>query len=338
MANGRDAVKGRSGARRLGRGLTSLISAPVELRARREPAPDEPQTTTAEPAILDDADDHPTDPTVGLLQLATAAIRPNPRQPRQQFDESALESLASSIKSAGLMQPVVVRARADGGGYELIAGERRWRAAQRAGLELIPAVVHDADDRQATVWSLVENVQREDLNPMERASAFRRLLDEFEMTQQEVAEHVGLDRSNVANHLRLLDLEDSLQDVVRAGMLSFGHARALLAVTSTTVRSQLAARAVREGWSVRTIEQEIRRQTSSTGGPSSTRKSGKTVPGASANDANLADLERRLGAHLGTKVTIQTGAKKGAGRLLVEFYSLDQFDGLLERLGLDRAS
>jgi ParB family chromosome partitioning protein len=192
----------------------------------------------------------------------------------------------------------------------------------------MPAIVRQADDRQVAEWSLIENLQREDLNPIERAYAFRRLSDEFGMTHQEVGQVVGLDRSSVTNHLRLLDLDDQIQDVVRLGLLSLGHARTLLSLRDPDLRRRVALKAAREGWSVRATEREVNRL--------SKREEGESDgPTRSINTrrAHLADIERRLSEHLGTKVAIRPGKKKGSGSLVVSFYDGAQFEGLMERFG-----
>jgi ParB family chromosome partitioning protein len=255
--------------------------------------------------------------------LSLDSVRPNPKQPRRDFDPEALERLAQSIRSAGLMQPIVVRPQ-DDGGFILVAGERRWRAAQLIGLGELPAIVRDLDDRTAAQLALVENLQREDLNPIERAEAFRRLIDDFGLTHQDIAEHVGLDRSSVSNHLRLLELDQDTMDALRTGRLSMGHGRALLALANLTERAALGRQADRQGWSVRELERRIRGRTRSTGPSSPSREDPRR--------AHMKDLERRLGEHLGTKVTLSAGRKKGSGTLTIAFYSLDEFEGLMERL------
>jgi ParB family chromosome partitioning protein len=309
--------------RRLGRGLGSLISAPTNVEGAPGDAPAATTTATATATATKPADS-------GATGLPLASIQPNPHQPRKDFDEQALDALASSIRAAGVMQPVVVRPRADGT-YELVAGERRWRAAQRAGLETIPAIVREADDRQAAEWSLIENLQREDLNPIERAMAFRSLIDEFGLKHQQVGEIVGMDRSSVTNHLRVLELDDQIQDVVRLGLLGLGHARALLALPEPADRRRLALKAAREGWSVRATEREVGRLAKRGG---STPSAPEEAPvSLSPRRAHLADMERRLGEHLGTKVHIRPGKKKGSGSVLIDFYDAKQFEGLMDRMG-----
>jgi ParB family transcriptional regulator, chromosome partitioning protein len=321
----------QTGRRRLGRGLSSLLSAPVKVDlpdTSRNPR----QTATGEDASVGTSVRAGARTGSGeLLMIAVDAVAPNEYQPRRHFDESALEALAASIREAGMMQPVVVRPRkvdADGDAlYELIAGERRWRAAQKVGLAHIPAVVRDVDHKTAAQWALIENIQREDLNAIERAQAFRRLAEEFALTHQEIAERVGLDRTSVTNHLRLLELSPEILDAIAAGGLGMGHGRALLAITNLRRRSELALTAAREGWSVRELERGARAEARPAGAPAG--------PGNRALPPHIEDLQRRLGEHLGSKVQIQPGPKKGAGKITVEFYSLDEFEGILSRLGFD---
>lgn len=264
----------------------------------------------------------------GLVQIAVDQLRPNTRQPRQDFDEAGLAALAESIRSAGLMQPIVARPLRDGS-FEIVAGERRWRAARRIGLMTIPTVLRHVDDQTAAEWALIENIQREDLNPMERATALRRLADEFGLTHQQLGDRVGLDRATVTNLLRLSELDPFTSDAVRRGKLSQGHAKALLAISRVDHRQTLAAAAISGDWSVRELERRVQ-QTNRQIDPVT-----KVSPGATAvrNSAHLEDLERRLSEHLGSRVTIQLGRKKGSGRLSVDFFSLDQFDGILAKLG-----
>ena len=305
MAARKDASKTPPQRRRLGRGLSSLMSVPVTA-----PAETAPQVNAT-------AD--------GVRLIRIDEIRPDPRQPRQEINDAGLETLAASIRTAGLMQPIVVRPEPKrGAGFQIVVGERRWRAARMVGLDQVPALVREIDDQTAAEWGLIENIQREDLNPLERADAFRRLTDEYGLTHQEVAERVGLNRTTVTNLLHLLDLDDFTREAVRAGRLSLGHAKALLSVTDVTRRRHLAELTIREDWSVRRLEGQV----TSLSGP---RRKLPSTPAAAP--AHRHDLERQLSDHLGTKVRIHPGKKKGTGRLAIEFYTLDQFDGLMERLG-----
>lgn len=264
-----------------------------------------------------------------LCDLPVAQIRPNRRQPRTDFDEASIKTLAASIERAGLMQPIMVRPAP--WGYELVAGERRWRASKLLGLPTIPAFVRSVNDQTAAELALIENVQREDLNPMDRALALKRLAVDFSMTHNEIADRVGLDRASVSNLLRLSELDPESAKFVRQGILSQSHGKALLAVTDLQRRLDLARRASREEWSVRELERRV--QQANAVKPVLTRSSESTE--SAPRSANVADLEQRLSTHLGTPVTIQLGRKKGSGRLIIEFFSLDQFDGLMQRVGFD---
>lgn len=342
-----DSVPGKGPVRKLGRGLSALLGNPVQIQATGVAGvPRSPVAPVAVPAVVpvavttvtEPVDERTADPASeagggsegGLRSIPVEHIVPNRRQPRTDFDDTALAALAASIKTAGLMQPVMVRPH--GSGFELVAGERRWRAAKLIGLAVIPAVVRELDDQSAAELAIIENVQREDLNPMERAVALRRLADDYGLTHQQIADKVGLDRASVSNLLRLSDLDRPTAELVRAGKLSQGHAKALLAVTDTAARAQLATRVVAEEWSVRELERRI--QLVQKGGASLRSPSeSMTNPEVTARDANVADLERQLAEHLGTRVNIQLGRKKGSGRLTIDFYNLDQFDGLMQKIG-----
>jgi ParB family chromosome partitioning protein len=262
------------------------------------------------------------------------------------FDEKALDRLAESIKRSGMMQPVVLRsARPAGGGsgggvkYELVAGERRWRAAKLAGLARVPALVRELSDEEAAEWGLVENVQREDLNPMERAWAFRALIEQFSLTHAQIAERVGVDRSTVANTVRLTELEPLIQEMVTEGTLKEGHGRALLALAGGAKRVEMAKKAAAEGWSVRQVERAVAAAALEAmhQGISSAKRMAEAAAELTAglSPAKLArlDLERQLSEHLGTKVTITTDRGGEKGKLTLEFYGLDHFDGLLAKFG-----
>ncbi len=325
MSTRKDASRLATARRRLGRGLDSLLSAPAPVAPPRDPQT--PPPAGRDPATVGPPPDPGGDGTPAVAMVATDQIHANPRQPRQRFDEDALQSLAASIKVAGVMQPIVLRPD-PAGGYQLVVGERRWRASQRVGLSHLPAVIRHMDDRTATEWALIENIQREDLNPIERAQGLRQLTDEYGLTHQQVADHVGLDRSSVSNLLRLHELDEFTRDAVRAGRLGLGHAKALLAIANIDVRRRLAERAIRESWSVRRLEQGAgaQRSAQSSGG-------GMTAS-AGAAQAQVEVMQRRLSEHLGTKVLIRPGRTKGSGKVMIEFYTLDQFDGLMQRLGL----
>lgn len=268
-----------------------------------------------------------------VMELDISFIARNARQPREKFDERAIQALAESIRQHGLLQPVIVREmRAPIGRktHELIAGERRLRAFQSLGKSTIPSIVRDADEAQSAVFALIENVQREDLNPLERAKALQRLITEFSWTQQQAAEKVGLDRASVSNLLRLNDLDPFSAGCVREGRLTQGHAKALLAIDNIQARRAIAEKALHDEWSVRQIEREVQRVKSASGlaaqvAPTTVRRGSATV----------GDLEKRLGLHLGSKVKIKKGRKAGTGTMSIQFFTLDQFDGILHKLGFD---
>jgi ParB family chromosome partitioning protein len=248
-------------------------------------------------------------------------VHPSDENPRQVFDAARLKELADSIRAQGVAQPLLVRNRQGGdGGYTLIAGERRWRAAQLAGLRSVPVVVKDVSPQQAFELAIVENLQREDLNPIEEAEAFDRLIAEYHYTQEQMAERVGKDRTTVANSLRLLKLPAPTRARVAAGELSMGHARALLGLEDAAAIERAAARVVGKQLSVRQTEELVRREKS----PSKPKL--KPAPSASVRD-----LEQKLERSLGTRVRLAQKSNQ-SGTIEIEYASLDQLDGLLERL------
>jgi ParB family transcriptional regulator, chromosome partitioning protein len=246
-----------------------------------------------------------------------------PDQPRQSFDEERLTELAASIREQGVIQPLIVR-QGEGGGYVIVAGERRWRAAQRAGLRQIPVIVKEATPAQAFELALVENLQRDDLNPIEEAEAYRRLTEEFGYTQEQLAQRVGKERSSVTNALRLLRLPEPVRLLCASGQLGMGHARALLGCDSEPAILRLARAVVARGLSVRQTEEAVRRQ----------RGDGKRKPHAGkgpAASASVRDLETRLRRALGARVKVVQRTAQ-AGHLQIDYASLDELDRLLERL------
>ncbi|WP_018139739.1 MULTISPECIES: ParB/RepB/Spo0J family partition protein [unclassified Thioalkalivibrio] len=253
-----------------------------------------------------------------LAQLPIEQIRRGQYQPRVHMSEPALAELAESIRAQGIVQPVVVR-RVEGG-FELIAGERRWRAAQIAGLESVPAVVRDIPDQAAAAMSLIENIQREDLNPLEEAQAIRRLIDEFEMTHQAAADAVGRSRTSVTNLLRLLELHDVVKEHVNEGRLEMGHARSLLALPLDD-QPGVAATVVKRDMTVRATEQLVKKVLSAQPEP---RKEAGPSP-------EVRQLESRLSDRLGAPVQVRYN-RQGKGRLVIEYNSLDELDGILEHI------
>ena len=275
----------------------------------------------------------PAIPGTAVVEMNISFIARNSRQPREKFDDRAIQSLAESIRQHGLLQPVVIRKlRIPHGGktHELIAGERRLRAFESLGRTAIPSITRDADEAQSAVFALIENVQREDLNPLERSKALQRLITEFSWTQQQAAEKVGLDRATVANLLRLNDLDPFSAGCVREGRLSQGHAKALLAIDNLQARRSIAEKALHDEWSVRQIEREVQRVKTASGLTSTPA----SLP-PRRGSAQVGDLEKRVGLHIGSKVKIKKGRKAGTGTLTIQFFTLDQFDGILQKMGFD---
>lgn len=256
----------------------------------------------------------------GLVELDIDRIQRGKYQPRQNFDQESLQELADSIRSQGIVQPVVVRPEGDH--FELVAGERRWRAAQLAGLQKIPAVIRELDGRSAAAIALIENIQREDLNPLEEAHAFLRLIEEFDLTHQQVADSVGRSRAAVSNLLRLLDLADPVKQQVNKGLLNMGHARALLALIRHD-QIEVARLVVNRGLSVRETELLVKKTLAA--------QTGAGKPKPAAVDPDIQRLENSLSEKLGAAVKIKPG-KKGSGQLVIHFHSSAELDGILEHL------
>jgi ParB family chromosome partitioning protein len=263
-----------------------------------------------------------------LRELPIAHLQPNPNQPRHHFDEETLASLTASVREVGVLQPVLVRPLGDGEGdnarYELVAGERRWRAAKRAGLQTIPAIVRTVDDTRSVIQAVIENVHRADLNPLEEAAAYQQLIEDFQLTHDDVASRVGRSRAAVTNTLRLFQLPPSIQKLVATGELSAGHARALLGTPDRAYQEALARRAVTEGLSVRAVEEAVRDRQTLTGGEeggSADVAAGRT---RRLRPPGLLELEELLSEHLSTRVRVEMGAKKG--RVAIEFATLEDLE------------
>ena len=303
-----EAVKGGAKKRGLGRGLEALLG---------------PKAAAEAPPLQ-------AMPGDTLRTLPVDAMVPGKYQPRRTMDDARLEELASSIRAQGVIQPIVVREHigADGKGgrtYEIIAGERRWRASQRAGLAEVPVVVRVVDDRTVVAMALIENIQREDLNPLEEAQALQRLIDEFDLTHAAAAEAVGRSRAAVSNLLRLLELPAEIRALVQGGQIEMGHARALLPLAAPMAIS-LAKQAADEGWSVRQVEHRVQ-QLASGKVATPPKKASKAKP----QQADIASLERELSDTLGSKVSVLNG-RGNKGKLVIHYASLDALDGVLERL------
>lgn len=256
------------------------------------------------------------------LELDIDLIIPNPEQPRTRFADEALEELTQSIRSNGVVQPIVVRA--NGGGYQIVAGERRWRAAQRAGLRKMPAVVREITDDKLLELALIENIQRQELNPIEEGLAYRKLIDTLGLTQETVAERVGKARTVIATLMRLLRLPDDIQKKVQEGQLSAGHGRALLTVEDPKRQSDLAQSAIDNGWSVRELERAAKR-------PLATINIG-TKASRGSNDPNVKAAETKLMRSLSTNVKILPSKKGTGGTIQIEYYGTDDLDRIYQLL------
>ncbi len=298
----------------LGKGLSALIpdSYVSELKSKSQT-----ETTTAGPLSKQSA----------FQLLPIKAIRPNHDQPRKEFVQKAIEELAASIKEKGVLQPVVVSKTGENQ-YELICGERRFRASQLCGLTEIPAIIKDIASNDFLEWALIENIQREDLNPLEEAEAYRRLAEERMLSQDEISKRVGKDRSTVANMIRLLRLPEEVQSYMGDGRLSTGHARALLGLMTPEHQRQMARRIVSENLSVRQVELIVNR--------SNAHK--RKAKQARQLKPEIVDLETRLAQHLGTQIKIYPRKNQNQGRIEMHYFSLDDLDRILEKIGLPAAS
>jgi ParB family chromosome partitioning protein len=306
---------------RLGRGLGNLIAgsraAPV-----KKPEAVAVETATSKAVPMTPAAGLPG--LAGFLEISIQAVEPSKYQPRREFDPEAMRELADSIRSEGLLQPIVVRAA--GAKYQLIAGERRWRACQLLGLKMIPARVVEASDASSAVMTLIENLQRQDLNPIEEALGYASLFRDFSLTQEAVAERVGKGRATVANALRLLALDREVQGYLAKGLLSTGHAKVLLALSEPGPRLLLARRALEENWSVRELERQLRKLKTET----TVKAAGQPTPEAEATV--IRDLEKRLATKLNTRVSFKHAGKRG--RIVIEYFGNEDLQRILDRLGL----
>lgn len=326
----------------LGRGLGALISQPVvsisSVKAAKAEASGESISNSdgsaartlevapiaPEPHVTPDGD--------RILFVPVTSIHPNPAQPRKTFVEQDLVELADSIKNMGVLQPVIVRPRRDGDGYEVVAGERRWRASQRAGLDSVPVIVKELSDWETLEIALVENVQRADLNPIEEAQAYQRLMDHYSLSQEDVADRIGKERATIANYLRLLKLAPEVQKFVQEGKVTFGHAKAILSVKDAAAQVSLAKKVVEEGLSVRAIE-ALASTAAVLDGQQRPALRGQAVGIAGSRSISLAfpDVVERLRRALGTKVLIRH-QKTGRGRIEIEYFSEEELDRLVEQI------
>ncbi|MDO4553002.1 MAG: ParB/RepB/Spo0J family partition protein [Bacillota bacterium] len=290
----------RTKARGLGRGLDSLFE---DIQALGENSTEEERAGGQ------------------VVSLSIDLIKPNARQPRKEFDKEKISELAESIRAHGVLQPIMVR-RADKG-YEIVAGERRWRAAREAGLKEVPGIVREMSDEQVLLVAIIENLQREDLNPLEEAAAFQDMISSFGLTQEEVAKSVGKSRPYVTNALRLLRLPKDVQGLLTRGSLSAGHARALAAIRDEKLQLTAARRAADEGWSVRQTELFA-------GEKRPTQGAGRKKPRSREKSREILDLQEALREILGTKISIENGVR--GGRIVIEYYSREELERLLELL------
>ncbi len=321
------ATKEKTTPKRLGRGLSSLIvNSTIPMGDKTYVSAD--STHPQKP--------HAATEAAHELYISTEHISPNPYQPRRQFNEAELTKLAESIAQQGVLQPLIVcsasEANLDGDKpYVLIAGERRLRASAQAGLEKVPCIVRTATPQQMLEWALIENIQRADLNPIEKAQAYRNYMDRFSLTQVELAERLAQPRATVANYLRMLDLCDELQQMLLEDAISFGHAKALAGLAANTAAQlSLARKAVANGLSVRQVEalvQKVRNGGAGTGEQPAVKNQGRTKP------PYMVDLEEQLTNQVGTRVRIMPGRAKHSGKIVIEFYNLDDFDRITNNLG-----
>jgi ParB family chromosome partitioning protein len=297
---------------RLGKGLSALIGPPRETRSvEHSPA--------RAPSIADGA----------LARMVPIdQIAPNPRQPRTTFDPETLDELARSIRANGVLQPVLLRTRPDGK-FELVAGERRWRAARLAELQAIPAIVRDLSDAETLEIALIENLQREDLGPIERATAYQHYITAFSVTVEQLAGRLAESRANIANYLRLLRLAPEIRGLIESGELGMGQARAIAGVGDAARQLALAKLAVRRNLSVRQVETLAKNAQEETLHVSEAQ----TPPATSGVSRHLADVEQRLAKSLGLRVSLRPGKRKNSGKVVIAYDSLDEFDLLTTRLG-----
>lgn len=315
----------------LGRGLSALIPDSYIKNKKVDEAPiqkhEEPLTEPAQSSGVEAQAPVTTDMPQGLMLIPIDQIIPNQDQPRQEFDPEAIEELAASIKEKGILQPVLVK-RIEANQYMLICGERRYRASLLCGLTHIPAVVKEIANQDLLEWALIENIQRRDLNALEEAEAYRRLVEERMLSQEEVAKRVGKDRATVANILRLLRLPEEIRRYVFSGQITAGHARALLGMLTPEHQKQMAKRIVEENLSVRQVEAIVNR---SNAHKRKAKHARNLMP-------EIIDLESKLARHLGTQVKVYPKKNKTSGRLEIQYFSLDDLDRILEKLGFAQST
>ena len=294
--------------RKLGRGLDALIRRTEEIPPGQTPPP---ETASVDTSVV--------------VHVDPARIQPNQNQPRTQFDDTAIAELSRSIATDGIIQPLVVR-RVSDGDFELVAGERRLRAALKLGLEKVPVIIREVDDQRMLPLALAENIQREDLNPIELARAYRALQQSFALTQEQLAEQVGKKRSSIANTLRFLELDEGIQDSLMNRIISAGHAKLLLSVSDHKERGEWHQKLLSKSWTVRDLDEALR-MSKTQGTPPLTGKKNASK-GKNGGGTHIVAEETRLGLVLGTKVSVLESAEKGRGKIVIEFYSTDDYERL----------
>jgi len=307
--------------RRLGRGLDSLVT---DLMGSGMVGPPAGRGVEVDNDLREETSN---DDGVPSRMVSIGILRANPFQPRTAITEESVRTLAESIRRDGILQPIAVRPSDEG--YEIIAGERRWAAAKSLGMTRVPVIIREASDQQMLELALIENIQREDLNAIDRATAYREFCNRFDLSAVDVAQRLGEDRSTVVNYLRLLELPREVQNRVATGEITMGHARSLAGVADDRRRIALAAEVIAKNLSVRALEELVKHDRHGEGGLASARKgNGRVRP------AHLAELEGKLEERVKTKVTIQEGKRKGSGRIVIEFYTLDDFDRIAALFGI----
>lgn len=312
----------------LGRGLSALISSAPVVQTDGSAAP----ALKLAPSMIPAGDESSTGSSNRRLHnLSLDSILANPSQPRQDFNESELKELAESIKAVGVIQPIVVRRSLLSGeaSYEIIAGERRWRAAKLAGLTSIPAILEEKTEQGTFEIALIENIQRENLNPVEEALAYKRLTDEFSLTQKEIAERVGKDRASIANYIRLLTLPEPVTEMLKSGELSMGHAKAILTVREPSAQVSLARKAIKENLSVRSLEGLVSRVVVLDAGKRPKQNAPSSATSAALGINSYPDIVERLRRVLGTKVNLKHH-KSGRGKIEIEYFSDQELERVLE--------
>lgn len=301
---------------RLGKGLSAIIG-------HRPASPTDDPRPQGDPAPIGTASPFRRTPTDGpLREIPIGRIIANARQPRTHFDDQAIAALADSIRQRGILQPILVRTSGDQ--FELVAGERRWRAAKQAGVDRIPAIVREMNDAEALECALIENLQREDLGPLERASAYQSYLDEFKSGIDRLAERLGESRASISNYLRFLRLPDEIKEMIRSGQLGMGQARAIAGIADAQQQLALARLASRRNLAVRQVEALAREDKP---------VADAAAPAPSGRDRHMRDVETQLAKSLGVGVRLLPGRKKNSGKIVIRYNSLDEFDRIAERLG-----